>query len=230
MNVGERVKIKSPNKLWDNKEGILETINENECIVFVDFIPEEGKKIRQNFTLDCILPLDPVNNVTESKKFNPRAKTGSESQSELNLSSLYELSKVIDKKDFSLFTNYPYSFNVYVSSTFINGLNSLRRSILSSNKILIFFYRRLNFILSNLSNRGVFNGVSTEKINGLPQKYSGKIRELRIGDIQGKPVRVLYFISGKNIILGNIFYHKESNLTSQERNSINDIYDEVVIK
>lgn len=52
MNIGQRVKINMPDTIWDKKEGVVESIEDTTCTVFVDFIPEEGKKIRQDFSLD----------------------------------------------------------------------------------------------------------------------------------------------------------------------------------
>lgn len=62
MNIGQKVTINMPNTVWDKKEGIIESINDNTCVVFVDFIPEEGKKVRQEFNLDNIAK-DDYNNV-----------------------------------------------------------------------------------------------------------------------------------------------------------------------
>ena len=56
MNINQRVKIEGTNTFWDGKEGILEEINEDAgtCTVFVDFNPEEGKRIRQDFHIENI--------------------------------------------------------------------------------------------------------------------------------------------------------------------------------
>lgn len=50
MEIGQKVKIKDTNTVFDGKEGILEKIDGDTYTVFVDFKPEEGKKVRQNFT------------------------------------------------------------------------------------------------------------------------------------------------------------------------------------
>jgi len=63
MNIGQKVTINMPDTVWDKKEGIIESINDNTCVVFVDFIPEEGKKVRQEFNLDNIAK-DDYNNVS----------------------------------------------------------------------------------------------------------------------------------------------------------------------
>lgn len=54
MNIGERVRINMPDTIWHNKEGVVENISDSICTVFVDFIPEEGKKIRQDFNLESL--------------------------------------------------------------------------------------------------------------------------------------------------------------------------------
>ena len=54
MDIGQRVKINMPDTIWHDKEGVVEDINDSICTVFVDFIPEEGKKIRQDFNLENI--------------------------------------------------------------------------------------------------------------------------------------------------------------------------------
>lgn len=54
MDIGQRVKINMPDTVWHNKEGVVEDIQDSICTVFVDFIPEEGKKIRQDFNLENI--------------------------------------------------------------------------------------------------------------------------------------------------------------------------------
>lgn len=56
MEIGQRVKITGTNSVWDGKEGIIEELDDNygTCTVFVDFKPEEGKKVRQDFSIDNI--------------------------------------------------------------------------------------------------------------------------------------------------------------------------------
>lgn len=49
MEIGQKVKIKDTNTVFDGKEGILEKIDGDTYTVFVDFKPDEGKKVRQNF-------------------------------------------------------------------------------------------------------------------------------------------------------------------------------------
>ena len=66
MNIGDKVKINMPNTVWDGKEGVLESVNDNTCTVFVDFIPEQGKKVRQDFNIDNLRNED--YNITEELK------------------------------------------------------------------------------------------------------------------------------------------------------------------
>ena len=54
MELGQRVRIIGTNSIWDNKEGIVEYIDDMIATVFVDFIPEENKKVRQDFNIDNI--------------------------------------------------------------------------------------------------------------------------------------------------------------------------------
>ena len=61
MQVGDLVKINAPGTMWDNKTAKIEDIwekNDQEyATCFVDFIPEEGKRIRQDFSLNVLEPL-----------------------------------------------------------------------------------------------------------------------------------------------------------------------------
>lgn len=56
MKIGDVVKIKPTNTMWDNKTGKVESLDEekNTATVFVDFIPEEGKRIRQDFSMNLL--------------------------------------------------------------------------------------------------------------------------------------------------------------------------------
>ena len=60
MEVGDRVKIINTNSFWDNKEGVLESIDEESstCTIFVDFNVEEDKRVRQDFNLSNVEPLE----------------------------------------------------------------------------------------------------------------------------------------------------------------------------
>ena len=61
MKKGQRVKIINTNSIWDDKEGVLEEINGEKCTVFVDFIPEQNKRVRQDFNLENVESLDSFN-------------------------------------------------------------------------------------------------------------------------------------------------------------------------
>ncbi len=56
MEVGKKITINNTNSIWDGKQGTVEEINEDRgtCTIFVDFNPEEGKKVRQEFDLNTI--------------------------------------------------------------------------------------------------------------------------------------------------------------------------------
>lgn len=56
MKVGETVKIKNTNSVFDEKKGLVEWIDEEggTCTVFVDFVPGQDKKVRQDFALDNV--------------------------------------------------------------------------------------------------------------------------------------------------------------------------------
>ena len=61
MQVGDLVRIKASGTMWDNKTAKIEDIwekNDQEyATCYVDFIPEEGKRIRQDFSLNVLEPL-----------------------------------------------------------------------------------------------------------------------------------------------------------------------------
>lgn len=71
MEIGNRVIIKGTNTVFDGKEGVLEEIMQDDdntkCTVFVDFIPEEGKKVRQNFEINNIEQLNESVKIREDK-------------------------------------------------------------------------------------------------------------------------------------------------------------------
>ena len=52
FNYFDRVRIVNTNTIWDGKEGVVEDINDNNVTVYVDFIPEEDKKVRQLFNVE----------------------------------------------------------------------------------------------------------------------------------------------------------------------------------
>jgi len=67
MEKGQRVKIVNTNSIWDDKEGVLEDIEEERCTVFVDFIPEQNKKVRQYFKLENVEPIDSFDEALKDK-------------------------------------------------------------------------------------------------------------------------------------------------------------------
>ena len=56
MQVGDLVRIKATGTIWDNKTAKIESIDEenNSATCYVDFIPEEGKRVRQDFSLNVL--------------------------------------------------------------------------------------------------------------------------------------------------------------------------------
>lgn len=73
MEVGDKVIISGTNSVFDHKEGVILEIIEGDqdttCLVSVDFIPEEGKKVIQNFNIENIKLIDEnsssVNDINE---------------------------------------------------------------------------------------------------------------------------------------------------------------------
>ena len=57
MKVGDRVRVENTNTAFDGKEGVLEEMQDDYCVVFVDFIPNTDKRVRQNFSFDNIVPV-----------------------------------------------------------------------------------------------------------------------------------------------------------------------------
>ena len=239
MNVGDRVVIKNTDSIWDDKEGIVENIVDDEYIVFVDFIPDQNKKIRQNFNKNNIFSLDSDNYIEESKKFKNSTKMSSKTQNrndneekKYNLSSLHELKDALGENDLRLLSSYEnYIFTPYVSDKFINNLNDLKKSVLNNTDSNTTFFRTLNRFLENINDYGQFTGIETERINGISDRYLGKIIEVKLSKINKKPIRILVFrLPDKKIVLGNVFYHSDRNLTMAERTSCNDIFDAVFRK
>lgn len=164
----------------------------------------------------------------ESKKKEKKKDKGKEDKKEekdYDLSSLNTLKDAFGD-DFKYFEKYPYAFNIFVSDKFMDSYKELLNKDLNRDKYL--FVRTLDKILSRLDSIGNFNGISTEKINGLANKYAGKIMELKGGKVNGKPLRFLYFkVPNRNLVLGNTIIHKEPNLNASERTSCNSIFDKV---
>lgn len=74
MKTGDRVRIDGTDSIWDGKEGIFESQDgigdEAICTVFVDFIPEEGKRVRQNFDLQNLSLIDENFDMTKEEVLN----------------------------------------------------------------------------------------------------------------------------------------------------------------
>lgn len=57
MQIGDRVRIEGTNTAFDNKEGVIEDLQDDYCTVFVDFIPNTDKKVRQTFFINNVFPV-----------------------------------------------------------------------------------------------------------------------------------------------------------------------------
>ena len=49
LSVGDKVQIHLPDTIWDKKVGVLEELEDDTCVVLVEFNLDEGKKVRQEF-------------------------------------------------------------------------------------------------------------------------------------------------------------------------------------
>ena len=49
FNYFDRVRIVNTNDIWEGKEGVVEDIDGENILVYVDFIPEENKRVKQYF-------------------------------------------------------------------------------------------------------------------------------------------------------------------------------------
>lgn len=90
MNKGQKVIIKNTNSIWDGKEGIVEEINDDICTVFVNFIPEEQKRVRQDFSIDNL----------EESMYNDKELKESQNH-ELKRRLMEDMSKVIKEIDWN---------------------------------------------------------------------------------------------------------------------------------
>lgn len=58
LGVGMQVRILSEDGLWDGKKGTIEEIDGDRYTVSVDFLPGQGKIVRQWFGASELMPLD----------------------------------------------------------------------------------------------------------------------------------------------------------------------------
>lgn len=54
ISIGDKIIISDDNKAWNNKTGIVESIDNDECVVLVNFNEAEDKKVRQTFKVDKV--------------------------------------------------------------------------------------------------------------------------------------------------------------------------------
>lgn len=72
MQVGDIIKIKGTNTFWDDKHGKVEAIDDerNVATILVDFIPEEKKRIRQDFSLNVLSSSEIIEEAYRNKQTN----------------------------------------------------------------------------------------------------------------------------------------------------------------
>lgn len=72
MQVGDIIKIKGTNTFWDDKQGKVEAIDNerNVATILVDFIPEENKRIRQDFSLNALSSSEIIEEAYRNKQTN----------------------------------------------------------------------------------------------------------------------------------------------------------------
>ena len=54
ITIGDKIIISDDNKAWNNKTGIVESMDNDECVVLVNFNEAEDKKVRQTFKVDKV--------------------------------------------------------------------------------------------------------------------------------------------------------------------------------
>ena len=228
LNSGDRVKIINTDSVFDGKEGILEQVLQDEdstmCTVFVDFLPEEGKKIRQNFDIANVEFLTEGKNKNKNNKGNNQNKGNNNTQQVQNydLSSLKNLEDVIPELENS------YKKHIYVSNYFDNYLDKLKSKTLKQHNNYLKYVSLLDRALKSLNDMCSFGGnTHTEIVQGLTPFYKGKLKELDVGSIDNNQVRFIWFKAGDNIVLTSSFIHKQPSLTQQEAESGNRCFDSV---
>ena len=218
MNNGDRVIIKNTNSIFDDKEGILEQIIQEDdstmCTVFVEFLPEEGKKIRQNFDIANVQPLTEGKNKNKNKnKGNGDKEQKSNPCDNYDLSSLKPLVDVIPQLSNS------YQKEVMVSSYFDKYLQECYNSVLYSKELRTDFYTLVERACKRINKFCRFEGYEQPPINGVSEFYASKVKELKVGVINNNQIRILYFVVCDKIIFTSVFVHKQQALTYQEKTS-----------
>ena len=237
MKIGDRIRIEGTNSIFDNKEGVIEEIFEdyNTCTIFVDFVPDENKKLRQNFSLENVFPVtqEPLG---ESKKHktlvtnNEKSSKKDDKKENYDFSSLLTLNQALSKEYYKSLADVDvYKDRVLVSKKWKKSLDDIVTSLSKDDKYKAKLFNEINKDLKFIINKQ-FNMIHFNKIIGLVSKYDGKIMELKLGEINKNQVRILYFTAGDKIILANILIHRSPTLTEPEKNSANSIYDAVMSK
>ena len=60
LGIGSVVTLSDPDTVWDGKTGVLKGIDESTgiALVYVDFLPEKGKKVLQYFEIEKLAPAE----------------------------------------------------------------------------------------------------------------------------------------------------------------------------
>jgi len=60
LEIGSVVIISDPDTVWDGKTGVLKGIDESAgiALVYVDFLPDKGKKVLQYFETEKLAPAE----------------------------------------------------------------------------------------------------------------------------------------------------------------------------
>jgi len=217
MNKGDRVRITDTGTAFDGKEGVLEEIIENgdntQCTIFVDFIPDEGKKVRQNFEIAN------VEFLTEGKNKNNKGKkpVKDDTKKEIDCSA-YDLSSLVPIKEvFSVDGKYPKE--VLVSDYFKNYLNDCYKSVCYSARLKTDLLHKVDVACSRITKSCWFEGYDQPPLQGVPEFYGSKVKELKLGSINNNQIRILYFVVCDKIVFTSILVHKQPALTYKEKES-----------
>jgi len=96
MTKGQKVIIKNTNSIWDGKEGIVEEVNDNTCTVFVNFIPSERKRVRQDFSIDNLESEEYTNSEVNTMAENLNEELLEDVEEEFTSRAIKALAKELD--------------------------------------------------------------------------------------------------------------------------------------
>ena len=230
MKKGQRVKIVNTNSIWDDKEGVIEDINEDRCIIFVDFIPEQNKRVRQNFNLENIEPLDSFDEALKDKASGLigelekdfkngygllKTKSGNTIQVAMD-----DLEDVGDEEEL----DNEYALEVTTTPSFDEDFNDLSNpkeaewflSDKSSNSLLV---------LKTLGiEETIKQGKAKKESISNNNKYKGgvTIYSLFKGTGSGNQFRAYFYRDGNTCVFVRCLLKKTNKNTSEEDKAIND--------